>query len=123
GNVGHAQRRNAGFQLVELSVSRHRDTELADTQRVDVEVGVAALVELAGIDLVEADAKLVEDIRTEDMQMLEGDVVVFQVLCAREIGIDVVDQVRSLLRGEAPEYAVLRAEVVIEPGKVLILIE
>src|SRR5436190_7395972 len=57
------------------------------------------------------------------MQMLKRDIVVLDPLRAREAGVEVVDYVVTAHGGEPAEYLVVRAELVIDAGEILILIQ
>jgi len=73
------------------------------------------------IHLVESGPKLVQHSRRENVQILEGHIVVLDMLRAEEVRIGVVDYVRADLRGIASEDPVPGAELVIHTREILVL--
>src|SRR6266404_3886452 len=118
-----AGRRDPRLVRPELAVVGDCYAKLTDAQAVGIEIGVAPQAGLVVIHLVEADTKFVERRRAERMQILASDVVILYPLGAREVRVDVVNLVVPVHRGEAPEDFVLGAELVIDAGKVLVLVE
>src|SRR4026208_1788341 len=90
GAPGSSQRRNPGLELAELAVIIDSDTELADPQRVHIEIGVGSRIHLVRIHFAEPRPEFVEDARVENMEILKRDIVILDVLRVREVWVYIV---------------------------------
>src|SRR5205823_11132806 len=75
------------------------------------------------VDFVEADAEFTERGWTEGVQVLKGNVVVLNTLCAGEVRDEAVDHVVAMHGGESAEDPVCDAELMIQAGEILVLIK